>query len=32
MNCEHKVIITGTGRVGTTFLVHLLTELGLDTG
>jgi len=25
-------IITGTGRAGTTFLVHLLTELGLDTG
>ena len=32
MNCEHKIIITGTGRAGTTFLVHLLTELGLDTG
>lgn len=29
---EHKVIITGTGRAGTTFLVQLLTELGLDTG
>jgi len=29
---EHKVIITGTGRTGTTFLVRLLTELGLDTG
>jgi hypothetical protein len=28
----HKVIITGTGRSGTTFLVRLLTELGLDTG
>jgi hypothetical protein len=28
----HKVIITGTGRSGTTFLVELLTELGLDTG
>lgn len=27
-----KVIITGTGRTGTTFLVRLLTELGLDTG
>jgi hypothetical protein len=27
-----KVIITGTGRAGTTFLVRLLTELGLDTG
>lgn len=25
-------IITGTGRAGTTFLVLLLTELGLDTG
>ncbi|HEY0946965.1 MAG TPA: hypothetical protein VGD81_16915 [Opitutaceae bacterium] len=29
---EHKVIISGTGRSGTTFLVQLLTELGLDTG
>jgi hypothetical protein len=28
----HKVIISGTGRSGTTFLVRLLTELGLDTG
>ncbi len=28
----HNVIITGTGRAGTTFLVRLLTELGLDTG
>lgn len=28
----HKIIITGTGRAGTTFLVRLLTELGLDTG
>jgi hypothetical protein len=28
----HKVIISGTGRCGTTFLVELLTELGLDTG
>jgi hypothetical protein len=27
-----KIIITGTGRSGTTFLVQLLTELGLDTG
>jgi hypothetical protein len=27
-----KVIITGTGRAGTTFLVQLLTELGFDTG
>ncbi|PTY03739.1 hypothetical protein DB347_21135 [Opitutaceae bacterium EW11] len=29
---ERKVVITGTGRAGTTFLVRLLTELGLDTG
>ncbi len=29
---RHKVIITGTGRAGTTFLVQLLTTLGLDTG
>ncbi|MGD1032314.1 MAG: hypothetical protein ABSA05_14370 [Opitutaceae bacterium] len=28
----HKVIITGTGRAGTTFLVRLLSECGLDTG
>ena len=28
----HKLIITGTGRAGTTFLVRLLGELGLDTG
>ena len=28
----HKLVITGTGRAGTTFLVRLLTELGLDTG
>lgn len=27
-----SVIITGTGRTGTTFLMQLLTELGLDTG
>jgi len=26
------VVITGTGRTGTTFLVQLLTSLGLDTG
>jgi hypothetical protein len=37
--CEHStstvnthVVISGTGRAGTTFLVHLLTVLGLDTG
>jgi hypothetical protein len=29
---KHHVIITGTGRAGTTFLVQLLTELKLDTG
>jgi len=29
---RHHVIISGTGRAGTTFLVQLLTELGLDTG
>jgi hypothetical protein len=27
-----KVIITGAGRAGTTFLVRLLTRLGFDTG
>lgn len=27
-----KILITGTGRAGTTFLVQLLTALGLDTG
>jgi hypothetical protein len=32
MDFPHKVLITGTGRAGTTFLVQLLTELGLDTG
>jgi hypothetical protein len=29
---RHHVVITGTGRAGTTFLVELLTDLGLDTG
>jgi hypothetical protein len=29
---RHHTIISGTGRAGTTFLVQLLTELGLDTG
>jgi hypothetical protein len=28
----HKVVITGTGRSGSTLLVRLLTECGLDTG
>ncbi|HXS69357.1 MAG TPA: hypothetical protein VN761_10970 [Candidatus Polarisedimenticolia bacterium] len=31
-NRRHHVIISGTGRTGTTFLVQLLTELGLETG
>ena len=26
------VVITGTGRAGTTFLIEVLTILGLDTG
>jgi hypothetical protein len=29
---EPKIVITGTGRAGTTLLVRLLDELGLDTG
>lgn len=29
---RHHAVITGTGRAGTTFLVELLTVLGLDTG
>jgi hypothetical protein len=29
---RHHVVITGTGRAGTTFLVELLTDLGLETG
>ncbi len=29
---RHHVLFTGTGRAGTTFLIKLLTELGLDTG
>lgn len=32
LSSQKKIIITGTGRAGTTFLVQLLTELGLDTG
>jgi hypothetical protein len=27
-----RVLITGTGRTGTTFLIHLLTALNFDTG
>lgn len=29
---RRHIIISGTGRAGTTFLVQLLTQLGLDTG
>jgi len=29
---KHKIVITGTGRAGTTLLVELFTGLGLDTG
>ncbi|HUC84236.1 MAG TPA: hypothetical protein VL970_03510 [Candidatus Acidoferrales bacterium] len=29
---KHHLIISGTGRAGTTFLMQLFTELGLDTG
>lgn len=29
---NHKVIITGPGRSGTTFIMQLLTDLGFDTG
>ena len=29
---RHHVVISGTGRAGTSFLVQLLTHLGLDTG
>lgn len=32
MSPRHHVVITGTGRAGTTFLVELLTHLGLETG
>jgi hypothetical protein len=32
MSPRNHVVITGTGRSGTTFLVELLTYLGLDTG
>lgn len=27
-----RILITGTGRAGTTLLMHILTRLGLDTG
>ena len=32
LGMSRHVLIAGTGRAGTSFLVHLLTELGLDTG
>jgi len=31
-NARGKIVIAGTGRAGTTVLVQVLTELGLDTG
>ena len=32
MEYRKHIVITGTGRAGTSFLVELLTNLGLDTG
>jgi hypothetical protein len=32
MSPRRHIVITGTGRAGTTFLVELLTHLGLETG
>lgn len=32
MNAPGKIVIAGTGRAGTTLLVQVLTDLGLDTG
>jgi hypothetical protein len=32
VSVDPKVVITGTGRAGTTLLVQVLTDLGLDTG
>lgn len=32
VSMNDKILITGSGRSGTTFLMHLLTECGLDTG
>lgn len=29
---RHHVVISGTGRAGTTFLIQVLTHLGMDTG
>lgn len=29
---RHHLIVSGTGRAGTTFLIQLMTKLGLDTG
>lgn len=31
-NCLEHIIISGTGRAGTTFLVQYLTAVGLNTG
>lgn len=32
MQKRHHVVFTGTGRAGTTFIISVLTKLGLDTG
>jgi hypothetical protein len=32
MSPRHHIVITGTGRAGTTFLVELFTHLGIETG
>ena len=32
INKKNHVVVTGTGRAGTTFLIELFTHLGLDTG
>lgn len=32
VNCDEKVIIGGTGRSGTTFIIQMLTEMGMETG
>lgn len=32
MSSRTHIVITGTGRSGTTFLIELLTQLGLETG
>jgi len=32
MSMIHKILIAGTGRAGTTFLMAVLTDVGIDTG